>query len=96
MPRCALGHQGIHLVTATAEKMAELDRDLLRTKIKQASVRPSPGTSDLLGRPLRAVTVAVVDYDGKVKAVDVHDLTALMPVHLVGHPLALHTKRRGS
>lgn len=94
MPRCALGHQGIHLVTATAAKVEELDRSVLRAKVEAASVRPTPGTSDLLGRPLRVETVGVVDGSGKVKAVNTHDLTGMMPVHLAGHPLMLHTKKR--
>ena len=76
-----------------AEKVAELDRQLLRVKVEDASVRPTPGTSDLLRQSLRVETVGAIGGDGKVKAVDVHDLTAMMPIHLVGHPLTLHTRR---
>lgn len=86
MPRCALGYQGIHLVTATAEKVAELDRAVLRAKVEAASVRPTPGTSDLLGRPLRVDALPGVTsgmFGGlRLQMVESHDLLALAPIHL--------------
>lgn len=86
MPRCALGNQGIHLVRQTAEKVAELDRQLIRARIEEASARPQPGTSDLLSRPLRAESLPGVTVGRfgsfKLLMVESYDLTAMAPMHL--------------
>ncbi len=57
-------------------------RNRLRAKVDAASVRPTPGTSDLLARPLRATTAYGFTDTGKLGEVETHDLTALAPIHL--------------
>lgn len=57
-------------------------RNRLRTQIEAASVRPAPGSSDLLARPLRASTSYGYTENGKLGDVVTHDLCALAPIHL--------------
>jgi len=60
-------------------------RRALRHKVEEASIRPAPGTSDLLGRSLSAGIAAGVDGAGRLRAAETYDLVGMAPVHLVGH-----------
>jgi hypothetical protein len=78
-----LGEQAIHLVRETAKIVHEMDinRVALRRKIEKAT-RPAPGTSDLLGRPMRVGTSGGIDPNGKLRVVDTYDLVGMAPIHL--------------
>jgi hypothetical protein len=82
--RRALGDQAIHLIRESGDLARDIDRAARRARIDAACVRPVPGTSDLLGRPLRYEEVPGVGMDGKLQIVEVHDLTAMAPCHLLG------------
>lgn len=73
MPRShmALGVQG-----------AEAAKQARRNAIEQLSVRPSPGSSDLLHRPLSSDCVGGVGPTGRIRTMIVYDLLGLAPVHL--------------
>lgn len=59
------------------------DRDTLRARLDVASVRPAPGSSDLLSRPLSHELVFGYTQGGKLSnEAEVHDLTAMAPIHL--------------
>lgn len=86
MPRCALGHQGIRLVEKLAEQandQAQIEREQrerrraeLQERIEEASKRPAPGASNLLGT---REDHAPYYWKGA------HDLTGesgLLPIHL--------------
>lgn len=53
-----------------------------RARIESLSIRPHPGTSDLLHRPLSQETFP--SPVNRVKEVEVFDLVDLAPMHLVG------------
>lgn len=98
MSRRALGEQGLRLIEAAAARSQEIDkqrsdrdrdRAALRARVEAASIRPTPGTSDLLGRPLSCGVCGSIGADGKLRAIDTHDLLALAPVHLREHKLKL-------
>lgn len=62
----------------------QFDRDTLRARLEAASARPSPGTSELLSRPLHTETVVGHARRGdKLSMVESHDLTAMAPIHLL-------------
>lgn len=84
--RKVLGEQALHIVRETAQQVREMDRrrSALRRKIDRASVRPAPGTSDLLGLPLRVRSTGGIDPNGKLRVVDTYDLLGMMPIHLKG------------
>lgn len=98
----ALGKQGLRLVPQIGEQLNEITeaaqkaqqeerRRDLRTRVEEASVRPAPGSSDLLGRPLRAESLPgiVPGFFGglRLRMVESHDLVSgLMPIHLKGGP----------
>lgn len=82
--RRALGDQAIHLIHESAEAARDVERESRRARVDAASVRPTSGTSDLLGRPLRFMVAPGVGLDGKLRMVEVHDLLALAPIHLIG------------
>lgn len=86
----ALGDQALHLIRETAAASREVDRQALRARVEAASIRPTPGTSDLLGRPLSCGVCGSIGVDGKLRAIDTHDLVAMAPVHLRDHKLELH------
>jgi len=91
--RSVLGDQALHLIhDVMVPAMDELDRQALRAKVEAASIRPTPGTSDLLGTILEVRTSAGIDNRGKLRAVDTHDLLKLAPIHLVA---AKTTNRKG-
>ena len=85
----ALGDQALHLIRDTAAVSREIDRQALRARVEAVSIRPTPGTSDLLGRPLSCTTCASIGVDGKLRAIETHDLLALAPIHLHNHKLVL-------
>lgn len=84
--RSVLGEQALHLVRETAKTAEEIDRvarrNALRRKVDKASERPTPGTSDLLGRPMQVGTIGGIGADGKLRAVDTYDLVGMAPIHL--------------
>lgn len=92
MTKRALGDQALHLIHQTGERLRELDRNALRQRVEEASVRPTPGSSDLLGRPLSVRTCAGIDDDGNLRAVDLHDLIGLAPIHLLARGLKLRPR----
>lgn len=60
------------------------DPAVLRLKLEAASARPSPGTSELLSRPLHTeVAVGYMRRGDKLSMVESHDLTAMAPIHLL-------------
>lgn len=77
MSRRALGVQAFELIRDTAEVCRELDRNALRQRVEEASVRPAPGTSNLLQESLGDVVVAGHHFKGA------WDATGLLPVHLL-------------
>lgn len=77
--RTALGEQALHLIRDTADALRELDRDALRRRVEEASVRPSPGTGNALQQSLGDI-VAAPGHHFK----GAHDATSIMPVHLIG------------
>lgn len=81
MTRRALGVQAIHLIRESAEDCAAIDKAALRAKIDTASVRPTPGTSDLLARRVDGKLPGLGDSP---KTVTVHDHVGLLPVRLRG------------
>lgn len=83
MRKRALGEQGIHLIRDTAERVADFERERLRLKVEEASSRPHPGTSDILGRPLAVSEAYGRERNGKLGIVETHDLTAMAPIHLI-------------
>lgn len=78
--RRALGDQAIHLIRETAKTCTEIDRAALRAKIDAASIRPTPGTSDLLARSVSGELPGTAKRGPKT--VKVYDLTGMMLVHL--------------
>lgn len=79
MTRRALGVQALHLIRESADACVTIDRAAIRAKVDAASVRPTPGTSDLLARPVNGRLPGIGDSP---KTVTVHDLVGMMPVHL--------------
>ncbi len=78
-----LGHQGYHIISTTGDALnqppPETDAEF-RARIRrrlETDTRPPFGTSELLSQPLSQETVGVGGRD-----VVVHDLMALMPIHL--------------
>lgn len=80
--RQALGDQAIHLIRETAETLRDVNQRAKRAAVEAASVRPSPGTSDILGRPLQVRSSAGIDHKGNLRAVDTYDLVGMAPIHL--------------
>lgn len=75
----ALGDAGLHVIRTAAEGCAQIDRQLLRNRILEMT-RPSPGTSELLSRPMMQ---EVTGWGGKdVVMYDV--VMGLAPIHLKG------------
>lgn len=61
------------------EQRRRLDRERrARRRRIEAMVRPAPGTSELLSRPLSVEVRGVGGRD-----VEIHDLTAMAPMHLL-------------
>lgn len=77
--RRALGVQAIHLIKESADDCAAIDKAALRARVDAASVRPTPGTSDMLARRVDGKLPGLGDSP---KTVTVHDLVGMMPVHL--------------
>lgn len=79
----SLGPQALQLIRDSGELARDIDREARRARVEAASVRPAPGTSDALGRPLTAHTAARITGSGKLETTEVYDLVALAPVHLI-------------
>jgi hypothetical protein len=83
--RRPLGEQALYVIHEAAERSAAIDRavqrEALRAKIDQASVRPLPGTSHALteNKPLSTEHHGV-DREGKPGKVKVFDLVGAAPV----------------
>lgn len=77
-----LGTQGLRIIHDTAVRLVESKREQRRRRIEEASVRPTPGTSDMLATALNVRMVAGIDHRGNLRAVTVYDLLAMAPIHL--------------
>ncbi len=80
MSRRALGVQAIHLIRRSADDCNAIDKAALRAKIDVASVRPTPGTSDALLRPVGGEFSGIVPKGPKT--VKVFDCVGLLSVKL--------------
>lgn len=69
-----------------------LSRRALRAKIERASVRPAPGTSELLKRSMAVEESVSAVHRGR--AVVLYDLVDLAPVHLIGSSLDVRKERK--
>lgn len=65
-----------------AQRRQQADREARRAQIESLSIRPHPGTSDLLHRSLSQETFP--SPISRVKEVEVFDLVDLAPMHLIG------------
>lgn len=92
MPRCRIDETGTYLVKESGTYRIDptiadpAARRATRQAVEAASVRPVPGTSDTLGRPLRVDALPGIAsglFGGlRLQMVESHDLTALAPMHL--------------
>jgi hypothetical protein len=65
-----------------ASKPSPISRRALRAKIERASIRPAPGTSELLSRSMSTEETVSTVHRGR--SVVLYDLVDLAPVHLFG------------
>lgn len=93
-----LGEAGIHLITSTANEMKRLESSRLRAIIEER-VRPAPGTSELLSRPMREEVqvwngkdVTLFDFIGGGRGEE--RVGGLAPVHLLGGRVDQELKKR--
>ncbi|HEY9013441.1 MAG TPA: hypothetical protein VIM84_00035 [Gemmatimonadales bacterium] len=84
-PTSAATISALRLIKGAEERSRAASRRALRRKVEEASIRPAPGTSDLLGRSMSAGIAAGVDGAGRLRAAETYDLVGMAPVHLVGH-----------
>lgn len=84
--RNALGERGLRVIKEAADTAADIEKQAKkverRRRIEKASVRPTPGSSNLLARSLEVQTSAGIDANGNLRTVEVYDLLGMAPIHL--------------